>query len=510
MSDDGSPPAKRLRRRWEPVEFVQSTYMLRSRARRENITVEEVPLIQTKRTKKKHIEKITDLNHDCLLDIFEHTDINALCNVAETCQRFHDLARYTFRIKYSRFNFTSLLSSGYIRFSAAKKLLRNFGDLIISMELQFSIFEQKEKLNTKLLQLVERYCSKLNELKLEDFIISQETNGAFDSIANLHLDSCTVVCNDLEMPNIKVLQLVESECEYLFYKQFHRLEELQLIGCEDVYMDYLQGFFMLNPNLKRLSIIRCYHVPTKVLQSIGQLKQLEEFTFQLNSIPQTSERFQNDLTHLISLKKLKALTLNCHKMSVSQLIDGFVKEGIAIETLELANGPINDDLFANIIKLKTIKVLKLNEMTELTDVHIVGFGKQLKSLEELHIKSHANINRSCVKALLQEASKLSCLKIDAHFSLDHKIYKDLLTIVQAREPLAKLTLSIYGNGWKQFVAENERNEKWFQVNGNQNLFPFPAAHDDFFDLDEDDDFDEDELDDMEPLDLDGLEFQELF
>lgn len=493
---------------------TQTRYLLRSRVEREGIVVPEPdPLPQRKRKQKHRIEKLMDLSNDCLLEIIENADISALSHIADTCDRLCDLTRYVFRLKYTRFNFISLFANGPIRMSAAKWLLEFFGDLIVSLNIVYSTFAAKENLVDKLLSLVQRCCKNLKELTLEDFVITNESSSVLDEITNLVLANCEIRCNNLDaMLNLKSLSLSNCHCRSILRKMFANLEELQITKAESIYSDELAHFLTINRKLKRVSIIRCYDVSSKVLQCIDQLKELEEFEFQLNSNARTHANFQNDLVHLAQVKTLKVLKLNCHTFSVSQMMDKFVTNGVKIEVLELANGPIDDATYENINKLKSIKVLKLNEMTGLNDVRILGFGKQLELLEQLHIKVQANVTPCSIKTLLRTAGKLSCLKIDVpFFHLNFNMYKEMLNIIQKRDPLVKLTLSIYGDG-HQFTSAGAQNEIWFAVkylNRDYNrIFETPATSgDNFFDELSDDDFEDEGEDDMF-MDENGWETEE--
>lgn len=51
--------------------------------------------------------------------------------------------------------------------------------------------------------------------------------------------------------------------------------------------------------------------------------------------------------------------------------------------LELCTGQFDDTLAKNIAKLSSIKILKLNGMTRLNEVHLLTMAKGLKMLEEL-------------------------------------------------------------------------------------------------------------------------------
>lgn len=150
MSDIDGPPNKRLRfersSKSTQIAHKQTRYLLRSRAKVGEIVIEDIKLTEPQRHQKR-IGQIMQLNDDCLLALFERMDPNTLCNVAETCLRLNELARYHFRIKYSNFDSASLISEGVVVYDMATKLFRNFGNLITSLNLVCNLFHRTENIS---------------------------------------------------------------------------------------------------------------------------------------------------------------------------------------------------------------------------------------------------------------------------------------------------------------------------------------------------------------------------
>lgn len=291
---------------------------------------------------------------------------------------------------------------------------------------------------------------------------------------------------------------------------------------EEIYLKYAPTLSnvdmtkMLNshPTIKSLSIIDCPNISSKFFGAIGQLKDLEKLEFQQNW-KRSEEMFHQELNYLASLENFKVLKLNCNKYFVSNLLAKLV--GKSLWHLELANAPIDSETFRHITKLTSLTVLKFNEMTDVTDSHIWGIGKELKLLNKIQIKTNEIMSKYTTNALVGVAHRLTCLKIDIpSFILTESVYNTLLSHVQNRADHTSLELTIYSNE-KQVQVSPELlmgpNKKWLRIEEfNRDpfceLFPHNATMEnndltDFLDDDEDDD-DEDDDDDGS-IDLDDFD-----
>lgn len=460
------------------------------------------------------------LNDDCLLAIFEQLDPSTLSHIAETCSRLSELARYQFRIKHTAFSTALLVEHGSPNIAMMKKILVNFGDLIKSLQLFCSLFGETPKTSYDLLKLVKQNCPNMKALTLEDYNSShnmEKLKPMFQTIETLVLDNCTLNMNDLGATNLKSLKIQGGgNSSRLIDRNFEQLEE---VSFED--LDYFDDsvvieFIDQNPTLKRLSLVGCELLSTRICDAISNLKQLEELEIHQYYRRRSDELFNSDLMQLASMTKLKVLKLNCTKMSVSCLLEGFVKNKIAIEHLELVNGRIDDATHENIIKMKTIKTLGLNGMAGLIEHHILSFVKELKLLANLYIKTETRINRSTLRLMVRDGNQLSSVKIDSPLLLDIDTYNAMLETIRKREHNTRLDLTIYGNeeqlGVPQSIA-NGPNEKWFSVkelNRNHNqifnriiLFDEEEDDDDFNDF-----FDETDDEDIMPDLFEGDEEEE--
>lgn len=538
MSDDlGPPPVKRMRYNLRSSARLPSndatnnsrgsneavtstsrtqsshhcTYQLRSRGQ---IDANEVQTLKLPRKRKK--SSLLTLNADCLLTLFGYLSPVDLCSMAETCTALFNYAKYHFRLNHRNFDFASMFDGDLLDVNKATKLLSIFGDQIQVLKCSRDFFKDAQQSNlafddvsTELLQSIANNCQQIvKELALDGIhfihnIMVDRMLALFNSLETLRLDQCTmydvVWC---DMKNLKTLKLTEVDGfePYFWRAKFDQLETVEFNHL-DINAENLTEFLLAVPTIKRLSIVKCENIATTIFGAIKLLEHLEEFEFQLNR-PNRSEEFHHrDLMYLLELKKLKVLKLYCSRKSVRQLIDGICEKNIALEQLELAHGLVDVATVEAIAKLKTIKVLKLNNMIEFVDYLLSPIANGMSQLEEFHIKTEAIITQFRIKEIVRSANRLACLKIDAKdFSLKLDTYNAILGAVKNRNDQIRLAVTIYSDGNQATLPENVLhgpNEKWLSVNTldrNANfLFQLYAWATD--ETDSDDEFDEFDDDD---------------
>lgn len=512
MAENGAPPRKRMRYNLRTSDDSNSSsstttrshrstrYMLRSTTRANDGKVEHVELIELKRKRRKNLMA---LHSDCLLKIFEYMKVADLCNMAEVCESMYNLARYFFRLKYKRFDVALLFEEDGVHIDKLERLLRIFGDQISSLNISREMFANIEHtdISYKILSLVNRYCRHITkELTLEGFADIMQDGWdvmapLFSTLETLILEDCTMDHVDwCAMDNLQVLHLdgVVAYWEHeTLPSNLQKLQELHLNDLE-MYENSLTALLLTAPALKRISIVRCWEISTSTFGVISELKSLEEFEFQINRRNHSEEVFQRHLIQLTTLKNLKVLKLNCNKMSVLPLLQGFITKGIALEHLELSDGTFDLDIAKGIAMLKAIKVLKLNGMNGFAEGYISTMTEGLKHLEELHIKTDTKLSQFRTKEIVREANRLSVLKIDIpNFSLNVDTYRSMLTTLQKRIEQKQLQITIYCVSELLTVPDEMLQPSKLlivkKLNRNYNhLFPlhdWMAADDDDFDMD---------------------------
>lgn len=496
-----------------------STYRLRSCGKINSSETVELP-------RKRKKPSLLTLNPDCLLKLFDYLDLVDLCSMAETCTSLFNYAKYHFRLKHKNFDFASMYNGDLLDVGNATQLLRIFGDQIRTLKVSRDFFKDNavhypntDTVSNQLLRSVADYCQQIVKVLALDGInfapgmLVDHLSALCNSLEMLSLDQCTMYdvawCN---MQNLKVLKLTEVEGfeAYFWRVKFNKLEVVELERL-DIDVENLTNFIHSVPNIKRLSIVKCGYITTAIFGAIKLLKNLEELEFQLNRPNRSEEVHQRDLMHLTELKKLKVLKLHCNKKSVRQLIDGICEKKISLEQLELAHGLVDIATVEAITKLKTVKVLKLNNMIEFADYLMSPIAKKMNQLEEFHIKTEANITQFRIKEIVRSANRLTCLKIDANdFSLKTDTYNAILSVVKNRKDDIRLAVTLYSDGNQPTIPAdvlNGPNEKWLKVNtfdrNSNRLFQLYTWTSDETDS-------EDEFDDEEELMIfEALRFRQL-
>lgn len=489
MSEQSSPP-KRMR------------YNLRSTAARQKNTnplpIEQQPgcssdakenVPQTGSEIAEKAEKnLMTLNDHCLLAIFDFLNLMEQCVVAHVNKRLNALVKFYIQTKYHvRFenDFDLIPHKGRINVEVAKAFFQIFGNEITKLKLTRDSFD--EKFNDfhsmyEIFDSMQKHCNDIKKFTLQGF----GTGGLqiFKHLEELTLEKCSVSRDWCKMNELKTLRMDKvifrrwplqySHRDYgdppippipIPVTSFGNLIEVRL---SDVNLgnDILGKFLTNNRKIKILSIVKCLETSPHFFGSLVQLKKLKEFEFK--------KRMGNALHYsyndLHKLKNLKVLKLSFYDAPAQAFFEGFIKNGIVIEHFEFRGGRFNDETVSGIVQLQTLKVLKLYEVANLNESHILRIVDELKQLEELHIEmKSAHITPDALKEIVNAANRLTCLKILApgRFNLDADTFQAILTTLQQRDQKNALELTVYGDGKQSLSVPDEllkeENVKWLKV-----------------------------------------------
>lgn len=500
------PPAKKTRNDVSNVDLVNphkttDPLLLRSLQRVRHLLNSKVKSKYDIKTREamqslvKHLlnrpngRKIMTLNDDCLMELFDSMKPMDFAHFALTCVRLNKLAKRYIQAKYKiRFapNFNMIASDQTVRIKedVFQAFLCIFGNDIVTLTIHNNIFDESYDEFKKLDEIersIQKYCH-LKELTFIDFEPCRLTEQFYYDLESLTLQNCSTKKCWASMRNLKTLKLntlvfrqYPAEFEkyspkscaiFDFYSCFFALEELQLFDVNIGNSVASRLIDSTNFQLKRLSIVNCRCISRDIFIDVGKAISLEEFEYKKKQMKREKTKYtiERCFTALMSLKNLKALKLFCHETRMSTFISDLVQNGITLDHLELGLCSFKTKAIA---KMSTIKILKLNEMVGLNESHIVNIAKQLKSLEELQVKTKETISPNGIEEVVRAANRLQRLKIDApDVEIDVVTYQTLLDIIQKREINNNLELTIYGDG-KQLTVRNdilnENNEKWLTV-----------------------------------------------
>lgn len=315
--------------------------------------------------------KITDLNNDCLWNIFEYLDFSDLLNVASSNQRLNDVANIVYerkhRSKYLYFRNLCLSQDRIIQIEkysikigdlqTSLQFIRCFGYLISSIEFTFLKQKNASKFDQRAIHDINEYCSD----SLRFITIVNCPNGLehlkrpFSKVARLTLiEPHITVRNSLNrlFPKIEVMELEShfdgdelssSECcvenMALILRSCQQVLELK-IKTNQPFMDSINfrnaiGSFK---NLKRLT----FYVETLSTNSIENVVHLENV--EVLTIYNTEYNFCNTIDIMeipFSFGQLKTLIIRYyHNLNAGffNFIDKHSKiQNLIIDVLNLSD-----------------------------------------------------------------------------------------------------------------------------------------------------------------------------
>lgn len=288
--------------------------------------------------------KLTDVNDDCLEEIFRNLSVQDLLAIADTHARFKSAAEHAFFRKFERKVIVNIFttshnlcvpikhsarldSGGYIRVSSLKdilRLLRCFGHLITELQ-----FRNEPKYSSKILEYANEYCSN-SLLTFKWHKCMSDFKAPFTNVEHVEFVNCqfpkAVRLNEM-FPAMRSLTL-NNIFDKLFLAlngvHFSHLEHLKIENTEAI--DILR----LNPQLKSLSFdtnnqpLRLW--PKYDVSHFKQLKKLDIFCHSLTNIPYQFNQLEdmklclNFKENEMGIKIQKIITFFAQHSTITKLI----------------------------------------------------------------------------------------------------------------------------------------------------------------------------------------------
>lgn len=327
--------------------------------------------------------KLTDLNIDCLENIFEYLEFGDLLSAASSNKRLNRAANFVFvRERWHRsvcfeniyLSQDRLLSINYHRIKigdlkTSLQFLRCFGQFVLDLE--FILSKQKQyEFDQHVTQYISEYCSEsLTMIKIKNGLNEwEDLKKPFSKVGYVTLDGCGVINKNalnILFPTMQTLNASfygydNSKSFFVNTSHFPKLKELDITD---------NAFpFATQPVLNGTTI-------AQILRLNPQLQSVKIFSFQPHL---DSNDFQNAISSLhsvesinlggsifsksnseavIHLKSVKTFKINVSGNSVTKILFLFDQ----LETLELdtLSNQLNADIFDFIGKHPTIRHLKL-------------------------------------------------------------------------------------------------------------------------------------------------------
>ncbi|XP_031636623.1 uncharacterized protein LOC116349362 [Contarinia nasturtii] len=456
MADSSEPAEKRLRRGRSANKATKA------------VVSEETSKSQPKTDapKKESSNSMLCLNDDCLQKLFEHLDINSLCQMANVCKRFRPITMQVFSHCHKKFVFKALRCKN----SDFRRALCKFGHLMTSINAsEANLGNYDERLDGN---AIVKYCTN----NLEELIVRQATidcdafKPLFSRLKCINLIECEFTGNKTDLfkscPNLEILSFhadfLGSDMIDLGYDELlssidfvvRKFPKLKRLGFDCSYDAHLKLFNLLalNPQVKEIDVIAN---PEDVFIDgiVKNAKNLEVLKLRCSdSGPEVETR--KGFLKLSKLKKLQKLYFEAGSEEYGKffgpLMDAFAKEKVPIGQLEMFNFNIRPKDIKSILKLKTMKILSLNSIEKASDADLVPLATQLQLLEHLQLdftNVKAPITANGLVNMAADGNQLEYMALInvQNLKIDQKVFENILQAVQSRSNGKKLTIDIVGS-----------------------------------------------------------------
>lgn len=411
---------------------------------------------------------ILDLNFDCLWTVFEYLDLRDLCAVADVCRRFRANARAVYaysKLKENLNIFSDLChpqeySNVILRRTSA--VLRNFGSLTKRMHVDGACYDvtltEQQIFQNRLVKLLATYCrGTLNELTLNSFVMSDRVIKIIQPVLRRvrKLSIQDSQCGIIDWKPLKrlapKLNELKFSCNLLRKKQrfdewHHSIPSMKSLSFKYLHvMEHdIDQIFQQNQQLKKIELVFCQFLCDAIFKSIVKyMPKIAEIHFRTEN-PTRPEY----ITYLSRMQNLKSLKLSGFTGNFKCVVIAVAK--IAIEDLHLKltwddHHHNAHQLIEEIVKLKSLKKLRLDDCRYLMTDHLLQICDQLPELEELQLKfyhryykkNEFDLSAMDLAEMVKRADKLKMIRLhgfnlkqEAH--IDANIFMGMVNVVEQR------------------------------------------------------------------------------
>lgn len=421
----------------------------------------EIPAAQDS---PKHI--LNALNDDCIQSIFRQIDnVRDFLSAAETCVRFQENAKLTYRTQYKKIRVGELHSHGdnsnIVKVNRLQSLLSIFGPLIAEIYFDGEVHNETQN-------MIADYCGKtLTTFKiLSSNVVDFNTRSPFTALAELEVIDANVRNFGCRSELRRLMAWGRMTDFDWMIQPFPKLESVTLYVVHQLRLEQAVEFLKLNPQLRSLHIRLCKQITPHIYDSIVEhVPNLEKLYFHLHdSTPSLNERMLN----VSKLQNLRSLAISSRvNVPVGRLIDLLIENNVPVEVL----GILNDHTYFSMAKLNIPEMKQLKKLcaTQMSDETLVHYVKRLPALEEMICVKQDNVRNispkitvAGIKRALQCGEHLSALSVDTNgMTMDLDDFKSIFAV--AKKNRVKVTI-IIENGKIDVPNEFlEANRKWLDV-----------------------------------------------
>lgn len=384
---------------------------------------------------------LTELDNYALLGIFDNLEFSELLSVADVNANFRSLIAAHYMIAKHHINKKILLIKDnhppFItaqvinigQYDTIRTMLRNFGDLITSIE--FATIHLSTMEVNVISHDIEKYCAKsLVQLKLTDvgIYLTGEVKQTFENIRNVILWQYDYVDNMeldriypmMEQLTFDVIYPIEMTSLIRFYPHLKHLEfnEFGSYAEDSVLLEVLQ----CNPQLRTLHLNR--FLESNDLQVISEnLVHLESLGLAIYPRSNNNDPSESQIVHFKNVNQFKITVEHVIIVDENQQIP--ITFG-NLEAIEIFSTKLYEPLQKLIERNNNLKAISLPwTETMRSFLRIVNVFNRLSHLEEITVKWSNGINADDTLRLFN--GNRSLMKITFIVSVQH--CDDLLAVI---------------------------------------------------------------------------------
>ncbi|XP_055322566.1 uncharacterized protein LOC129578285 [Sitodiplosis mosellana] len=436
------------------------------------------------------IDSLLILNNDCLHAVFEHLNIESLCNVANVCKRFRPITEQVFRCCHTSVHFSKYNT----KISVLRRALYKFGHLITDFSCisryDYNHFDAVIKFCSNNLEKLSLYNAEITSEGLETLMPRLKYLKLYECRFDYHLYSHDLSgvfsnCPELEVLIFDMLdEDGDEKCTFL-KRHFPKLKQLEF-ECVKVNPDDLREILGLNPQLKRLHTMTFTN--DEFIDAIAEYtKDLEvlEISGGRGYVKQRDQSAEG-LLRLGALKKLKKLFLNISsykKYRVHRLANEFSKKNIPIETLELTACSIISKDFISLTNLKTLQRVYLAKVERATDADLITLATELPLLSNLTLSfeytKEIKITANGLASMIELGKRLKYIGFNGfhQVQLNEAAYELWLKLARSSGREETLVIKMDKYGETSFIVPShilQENEAQLKIICGRDVSPWSA------------------------------------
>lgn len=356
------------------------------------------------------ISTLNDLDDFILLRCIEFLSLDDLCSIKGVSRRFQILANDTFERRFaSQIHFENLIE----KMPEISRTIKCFGNIITNVALDGSFVWD---LNTSILKLLSKNCSKLKKLRL----------------ICLHFDKIEISIMKKLAKNLETIELfyctinIKYGVNYnVFLKEADKMKEFVFIGRDEVIdlkclnkcWTYMEKLEIMSARLVDEEVLVQFLRKNRKVKHFGYMSNLKKSSwidsFDNNALYLTElsiELNNNNINYmdLISgLTNLRRIVINCqgYDKSINELV-GVLSKMKTIEVFGLWNASFHDfTTLQQFPNLQTLELRKMNTFYHLNTM-ILALQNSWNQVKNIYLDYSVICNANDIGLLVEEMEKI--------------------------------------------------------------------------------------------------------